>query len=331
MDVKKYAKACLTCCRVKDTPVATAPLCPVDTSTLEPWQKVALDVIGPISPTAENGARFIVVCQDYFTKWPELVAVPTTDAVTVERWLLDEVFCRYGIPAELVTDQGTQWMSAAFKSFCRSLGITHRTTSPYHPQADMVERFNRTLLNMIRAYLDDNKQQWDRNLQSLAFAYRTTICETTQATPFELVQCRRARLPIDVLHAPLRSPAGSEVMSRLTEVREAARQASSRAAAAPAETYDRANSVKVRTFKAGDRVFWKRPINQAGVSPKLQPIWSGPFDVVGRVSDVNYRIRDGQGETLTIHVNNMKLSNVDRSVQSPLIRGRGRPRSWKVT
>lgn len=325
-DVKKHVKACLACCRTKDTPVTTAPLVPVDTSTLEPWQKVALDIVGPISPTSESGARFIIVCQDYFTKWPELVAVSSTDASTVERWLMDEVFCRYGFPTEIVTDQGTQWMSASFKSFCTRLGVTHRTTSPYHPQSDMVERFNRTLLNMIRAYLDENKQQWDQNLQSLAFAYRTTVCETTQATPFELVQCRRARLPIDVLHSSFRSPGSSDLMSRLTEVREAARRASTRAAAARAATYDRAKHVKMRVFRTGDRVFWKRPINQAGVSPKLQPIWSGPFDVIGRVSDVNYRIRDSQGKTLVIHVNNLKMSHVNASVPSPVIRGRGRPR-----
>ena len=132
---------------------------------------------------------------------------------------MDEVFCRYGFPTEIVTNQGTQWMSASFKSFCRRLGIAHRTTSPYHPQSDMVERFNRTLLNMIRAYLEENKQEWDQHLQSLAFAYRTTVCETTQATPFELVQCRRARLPIDVLHSSFRSPSSSELMSRLTCVR----------------------------------------------------------------------------------------------------------------
>ena len=156
-DVKQYVKACLTCCRVKDSPVPTAPLVPVDTSTLEPWQKVALDIVGPISPTSESGARFIIVCQNYFTKWPELVAVPTTDASTVERWLLDEVFCRYGFPAEIVTDQGTQWMSASFAEFCRRLGIRHRTTSPYHPQSDMVERFNRTLLNMVRSYVDETR------------------------------------------------------------------------------------------------------------------------------------------------------------------------------
>ena len=325
-DVKQHVKACLACCRTKDTPVTTAPLMPVDTSTLEPWQKVALDIVGPISPTSESGARFIIVCQDYFTKWPELVAVSSTDAATVQRWLMDEVFCRYGFPTEIVTDQGTQWMSASFKSFCTRLGVTHRTTSPYHPQSDMVERFNRTLLNMIRAYLDENKQQWDQNLQSLAFTYRTTVCETTQATPFELVQCRRARLPIDVLHSSFRSPGSSDLMSRLTEVREAARRATARAAATRAATYDKAKHVKMRVFRVGDRVFWKRPINQAGVSPKLQPIWSGPFDVVGRVSDVNYRIRDSQGKTLVIHVNNLKMSHVNASVPSPVIRGRGRPR-----
>ena len=239
------------------------------------------------SPVSENGARFIVVCQDYFTKWPELVALSTTDASTVERWLLDEVSCRYGFPAEMVTDQGTQWMSTSFATFCRRLGIVHRTTSPYHPQSDMVERFNRTLLNMIRAYLDDNKQHWDQHLQSLAFAYRTTVCETTQATPFELVQCRRARLPIDVLHAPLRSAGGSDLFSRLIEVRETARQASRRAATLRAVTYDRAKHVKMRAFHTGDKVFWKRPISQTGVSPKLQPIWSGPLIVSPTVSTVS--------------------------------------------
>ena len=93
-----------------------------------------------------------------------------------------------------------------------------------------------------------------------------------------------------------------------------------------AVTYDRAKHVKMRAFHTGDKVFWKRPISQAGVSPKLQPIWSGPFEVVDRVSDVNYRIRDGQGKTMVIHVNNLKMSNVAAQMPSAVIRGRGRPK-----
>ena len=83
------------------------------------------------------------MCQDYFTKWPELVALSTTDASTVDRCLLDGVFCRHEFPADMVTDQGTQWMSTSFATFCGRLGIVHRTTSLYHPQSDMVGRVER--------------------------------------------------------------------------------------------------------------------------------------------------------------------------------------------
>ena len=302
-DVKQHVKACLVCCTVKDTPVPTAPMVPVDTSALNVWEKVAIDIIGPIAPCSESGARFIVVCQDYFSKWPELVALRSTEAAVIQQWLFDEVFCRHGFPSEIVTDQGTQWTSASFKQFCDKLGIRHRMTSPYHPQSDMVERFNRTLLNMIRSYVGEHKGSWDQNLQSLAFAYRTAVCETTQATPFELMYCRRAQLPIDAMHSNMRSAAHSGLMSRLTDVRAGAREVARRAAVKRAEGYDRSKHVKMRELKVGDDVFWKRPVHQAGVSPKLQPIWSGPFVVTDKVSDVNYRIRDSAQKSAVVHVN----------------------------
>ena len=326
-DVKRHVKSCLICCTVKDTPVPTAPMVPVDTSALNVWEKVAIDIVGPIMPRSESGARFIVVCQDYFSKWPELVALPSTEARVIQQWLFDEVFCRHGFPSEIVTDQGTQWTSASFRQFCDSLGIKQRMTSPYHPQSDMVERFNRTLLNMIRSYVGEHKDSWDRDLQSLAFAYRTAVCETTQATPFEVVFCRRAQLPIDTMHSSMRSAAESGLMRRLTDVRAGAREVSRKAAVKRAADYDDAKRVKPRELKVGDDVFWKRPVHQPGVSPKLQPVWSGPFVVTDRVSDVNYRIRDGAGKSAVVHVNNLKVSHVaPNASRRAIIRTRGRPR-----
>ena len=327
-DIKQFVKACHICCTVKDTPVPTAPLVPVDTSVLNVWEKVAIDIVGPIMPRSESGARFIVVCQDYFSKWPELVSLPSTETAVIQQWLFDDVFCRHGFPSEIVTDQGTQWMSASFRQFCEKLGIKHRVTSPYHPQSDMVERFNRTLLNMIRSYVDEHKECWDQNLQSLAFAYRTAVCETTHATPFELVFCRRAQLPLDKLHSSMRSVTDSGLMGRLTDVRAGAREVSRRAAVKRAKNYDDANHVKVRELKIGKEVYWKRPINQAGVSPKLQPIWSGPFVVAQKMSDVNYRIRDDEGKSVVVHVNNLKACHASHVTAGgrAIIRKRGRPK-----
>ena len=95
-----------------------------------------------------------------------------------------------------------------------------------------------------------------------------------------------------------------------------------------AKNYDDANHVKVRELKIGKEVYWKRPINQAGVSPNLQPIWSGPFVVAQKMSDVNYRIRDDEGKSVVVHVNNLKACHASHVTAGgrAIIRKRGRPK-----
>ena len=79
------------------------------------------------------------------------------------------------------------------------LGIEKTRTTPYHPQS--VERFNRTLLDMLRT-ISQEEEDWDINLPLVMYAYRTSIQETTGATPFSLMFGREARLPIDLMFPP---------------------------------------------------------------------------------------------------------------------------------
>ena len=73
------------------------------------------------------------------------------------------------------------------------LGITKTRTTPYHPQSDgMIERFNRTVLNMLSKVVSDDEHSWDLHLPTLMLAYRTSQHETTGATPFSLVYGREA-------------------------------------------------------------------------------------------------------------------------------------------
>lgn len=71
--------------------------------------------------------------------------------------IVEEVFVRYGIPLTVHSDQGRQYESIPFKEMCKVLHIKKTRTTPYHPQSDgMVERFNKTLVTILSAYVNDH-------------------------------------------------------------------------------------------------------------------------------------------------------------------------------
>ena len=74
-----------------------------------------------------------MVVMDYATKWPEAVALKSVDSETIARTLVD-VFSRIGIPKEILTDQGSNFVSKLMKEFYRWTGVTPIKTSVYHPQ-----------------------------------------------------------------------------------------------------------------------------------------------------------------------------------------------------
>ena len=94
-----------------------APLTPIDTSMLEPFQKVGMDILGPL-PESHDGFKYVLILQDYFTKWPEAIALKSVTAEIVQTWLTNEIIPRYGVFPELITDQGTQFESESFQNFC---------------------------------------------------------------------------------------------------------------------------------------------------------------------------------------------------------------------
>jgi Integrase core domain. len=72
-----------------------------------------MDLVGPL-PESQDGAKWIIVLVDYFTKWPVVGALNRCDAKEVIQWMRDQVLTVYGVPEEVVTDQGVQFMSGEF-------------------------------------------------------------------------------------------------------------------------------------------------------------------------------------------------------------------------
>eukprot|EP00253_Pinus_taeda_P021947 PITA_21947 len=133
-DSKKYVKSCDSCQRMgRPTTTDEMPLQPQ--VHLEPFEKWALDFIGPIKSTS-NGKRYILVCTDYVKKWAEAKALVRATKQIVVNFLFEEIFVRYGVPREIVTDQGTQFTSKLVKDITEKYQIKHRRSTPYHPQAN---------------------------------------------------------------------------------------------------------------------------------------------------------------------------------------------------
>ncbi|PIK37646.1 hypothetical protein BSL78_25517 [Apostichopus japonicus] len=140
-DVTRYCQSCDVCQRtlpkgrVTKVPLGSMPLIE------EPFQRVAVDLVGPIKPATERGHRYILVLVDYATRYPEAVPMKTIEAESVAEELLG-IYSRLGFPKEVLTDQGSQFVSGVMKEVSRLLSIRRLTTTPYHAMCNgLVEKF----------------------------------------------------------------------------------------------------------------------------------------------------------------------------------------------
>ena len=157
-----------------------------------------MDLTGPLPTTAE-GNRFILIIMDYATRWPEAIALRTTGSTTIADQLMI-LFNRSGIPEEILTDCGRNFISRLMTELYKLLGVKGIKTTPYHPACDgLVEWSNSTLKSMIRKTVKVWRGQWDLAIPFLLGEYRRAPNETTGFTPLELLYGRQIRGPMQAL------------------------------------------------------------------------------------------------------------------------------------
>ena len=292
-DIVKWCSNCIACNSRKSPPRNKAPLEVSHAS--RPLERIAMDIMGPL-PETPRGNRYILVVGDYFTKWKEAYPLPDMEALSIAKVLVSEFICRFGVPDSIHTDQGKNFESKLIQEICHLLGVTKTRTTPYHPQSDgLVERFNRTLLEMLSTTVAD-EHDWDLSLPTLLLAYRTSVQETTGTTPFQLMFGRNPRLPEDVLYSlPVQS---HDSVTQYTKVLKGRLQRSYQAVikhvqqkqTSQKDVYDR--GVRGSPYGVGDLVLLHSPAVPRGKSRKLHKPWQGPYRVVKAISPSVYRIVD---------------------------------------
>ncbi len=193
-DVEQKIRTCGRCVRRKSPPQKAAPL--VNIQATRPLQLVCMDFLS-LEPDRSN-TRDILVITDFFTKYAVAVPTPNQKARTVAKCLWENFIVHYGFPERLHSDQGPDFESRTIKELCEISGIQKIRTTPYHPRGNPVERFNRTLLDMLGTLEEKDKSRWRDFVKPLVHAYNCTKHEVTGFTPYELMFGRQPRLPVDL-------------------------------------------------------------------------------------------------------------------------------------
>ncbi|GFW46593.1 hypothetical protein TNCV_1936631 [Trichonephila clavipes] len=164
-----------------------------------PNEIVTLDLLGPYPAYRLERYRFLLIITHHFTKWSELIPLRKASAQAIANALFKNYISRYGAPISLISDNGPQFISDVFEHLSHRLDIKHIKTVIYRPQANLTERINRTLMQMIACFVEENHDNWVRILHEFAFTLRTSVNETTDKTPAELFFGRKIITPFSKL------------------------------------------------------------------------------------------------------------------------------------
>uniref|UniRef100_A0A8C5N2U3 ribonuclease H n=1 Tax=Leptobrachium leishanense TaxID=445787 RepID=A0A8C5N2U3_9ANUR len=197
-------------------------------------------------------------------------------------------------------------MSKVTKELCRLFKISHLRTSVYHPQTDgLVERFNKTLKNMLKKVVDKDGRNWDFLLPYLMFAIREVPQASTGYSPFDLVYGRHPRGLLDIAKetwegqtTPFKTVIEhvSMMQDRIAAVMPLVREHMEQAQEAQRRVYNR--GAKMRSFNPGDKVLVLVPTAES----KFLAKWQGPYEIAEKKSEVNYKVlQPGRRKTEQIY------------------------------
>ena len=191
-DVIDYCRSCPSCQPCAKRKSRQVPMVERKVYS-EPFEVMGVDIVGPF-PVGKGGYRYLLTAICMATRWPEAIPLKTVTARAVASALM-EVFSRTGIPLQIVSDQGTQFVGSVMKKLCGNLNIDRIKTTPYHPEGNgVVERMHGTLGSMLTKAAKEG-HGWVEQIPFALFALRAAPNRDLGFSPFELTYGRKVRTP----------------------------------------------------------------------------------------------------------------------------------------
>lgn len=211
-----------------------------------------------------------------------------------------KIILEHGVPEAVLTDQGTNFLNDIFKNTCKLLKINKLQTIAYHPESkDALERSHRTLAEYLRHYINADQTDWDEWIPYAMFTYNTTPHTATEYTPFELVYGHQAEMPTALMKPPKPmynyDDYAQELKERLRATNRIARENIKDEKIKSKKNYDK--KTKEIKFQIGDKVLIFDKTLRRKRSKKLESLWTGPYVITEKHSDVNYTVKRGRKTT----------------------------------
>ena len=284
-DVYSWVKSCLTCAsRKRHRTGATMGLQGI-TPGDRPFDVIAMDFLGPLPETAA-GNKYLLVINDYATRYPLAFPLATNDAASVAKILVERVFLEFGPARVILSDRGTHFLNELVHSVTQLFMTRQVFSSGYRPQtAGITERMNQTLLDLLAMYGNRKQNDWDQLVPYVLFAYRTTYSDVVKNMPFYLVYGYEPVLPheMDLLPPHVNQSSADQarnvIAANLNQARRLAREAVHKVQLATKTRLD-AHRRKPPSYKPGDLVMVHKPVIATGTMFKLAShIYQGPYKV----------------------------------------------------
>jgi len=286
-----------------------------------PLQSLYIDLVGPL-PQSGRGNRYILSVEDGFSRFIQLFPLPSKHAAGVAKVLVNEVIKTFGCPMRIHSDNGQEFCAKVMEEVYSRLDILHTRTPAYNPCSNPVERFHRTLNQMLRVITARDDKEWEDHLAAITLAYNTKVNAATGVTPSLAFLGREAKLPVDMI---LQTPEVTfptphhciqDFIARYQTVYQYTQRVQEGVIRRNAKLYS-----GLARFRPGDLVWYfsvrgPAPVKGEQSKPaKHLNRWIGPWVVEAKVSEVLYRIKpwDSQSRLKPMTTNVSKL----REMRSP--------------
>src|SRR6218665_441189 len=313
-DVRRFCQRCDRCARYRrEKPPRQGKL--QNPAVGEQMERFGIDITGP-HPVSSKGNKYILTAIDYFSRWAEALPIRNQEAVTVAEALMVNVFSRFGMPRQILTDQGPCFESNLFKELCKLMEIDKIRTTPYRPSGNgMIERFHRTLNMLLGKVVSERQKDWDLHVPYIIAAYPSTEHEATQRTPNFLFLGRENHAPLDLILAQvigLERPIYQDLEEYVEKQKEKmdtayrlVREQLKRTAERRKKAYDL--RVRPNKFSQGEWVYYYCPRLRSGRKTKWARFYTGPFLIVQVLSPILYRIqKSARSNQMVVHVDKLK-------------------------
>jgi hypothetical protein len=281
-DVRDYVRSCVSCGQNKaGNRTASDFLHPLPIPARR-WETISMDFVGPL-PKTSKGHDFLLTVVDKFSKMVHLI--PCTQKVTasdVAQLVYDGVVRLHGFPERILSDRDSRFTSHFWRALWKLTGTRLAMSTSYHPQTDgQTENVNRVAQDILRAYVREDRKDWDRYLTATEIAINSSRHASTGYTPYFLNHNQEVRLPFGLALREKTTaamvPAAAKAMDEMQANDETARSRMAKAQAQQEKAANRHRRVEV--YEVGQQVMMNTS-HLAGYKHKLACRFVGPFRVV---------------------------------------------------